>query len=76
MTQLNALSEQIERLEADEALRLVTIYAVGGGNLKKADSDQLVRQWQRDSQTQRAQRPRPGALLDAARELGIEVVNG
>lgn len=66
--------EQMASIEASEHLSLVTVLALGGGNLKKEDSRKLFNQLERTAHggrvAKKKSRPSPQALAS----MGIGVV--
>ncbi|MGH7851150.1 MAG: hypothetical protein ACREOP_12700 [Thermodesulfobacteriota bacterium] len=64
------------KIDASEKLSMITALAVGGGNLKKAESSRILSQLQSSAEGRRKRRqraaPSPQAL--AAMGVGIEIV--
>ncbi len=49
VVELNAFSDQLPVLIAQEALALSNVYGVGSGNMKRTDRDRILRDWRLDS---------------------------
>lgn len=47
MSILNGYSRMLPRLEAQEAMQMATVIAMGGGHLKKGDSRRIMASWKR-----------------------------
>ncbi len=75
MTLLTIYQKEIPKIEALEQLSIITVYAIGGGNLKRADSTRLVNQLQRTAQgTAARKRNKPSPQQLAAMGIKVEIV--
>jgi hypothetical protein len=63
------------RIQASEHLQLISVYAVGGGNLKRSDSTRVINELQRAAQGGAARRRvKPTAQQLAAVGIKVEIV--
>lgn len=75
MGMITIYNKEMPRIGAGEHLSLITVHAIGGGNLKRADSTKLVNQLQRTTQgtvVRRSSKPSPHQL--AAMGIKVEIV--
>lgn len=67
--------KEMARIEASELLQLVTVYAIGSGNLKRVDSSRLINELQRTAQGGAARkRIKPTVQQLASMGIGVTIV--
>ena len=75
MNLLTIYQKEMAKIEASELLQLITVQAIGGGNLKRSDSTRLVSQLQRTAQgvaVRKRSKPSPQQL--ASMGIKVEIV--
>ncbi len=61
MRLLQAYGRMLPRLQAEEAMQMATVIAMGGGNLKKGQSRRIMADWQRTANRGRVRRVQTAA---------------
>lgn len=75
MPLLQKLSERLEGLQAEEAVRMANAVAVGSGTMKQDDRDEVVGSWRRAiNRHQKRVRQSNDQIAAAAAAAGLTVV--
>lgn len=75
MSLLTIYQKEMARIEALEHLQLITVQALGSGNLRKADSTRLINQLQRTAQGGAVrERIKPSPQQLASMGIKVEIV--
>lgn len=75
MSLLNIYQEEMGKIDASEKLSMITVFAVGSGNLKKTDSTRILNKIQRAAEGGRKKQSIPVSPATLAGVgIGVEIV--